>query len=644
MESLKPKYREQARELIAEIEKSLLKDEEDANRAAVVEQMFRAMHTLKGNSAMFGFRKIEDLTHHLESIYDLVRTYKLTISDTISNLTLASLDHLSVLLDDENLTNPKTKKDHEQLMHRIVACVKSLKNEHVPAVLSGTKTFHIFFAPDEDLLAKGFDPIFLFSELHTLGSCQITARLDKIPFLEDYENNTCYSSWDIVLTTATDQETLKEIFAFLHDRCVLEITAETETSTPHVDPKTVDDANIVEPVINKSRSIISGIRVPSERLDRMMNMVSELMTLQAKLAVLADENPTQELQAMAESFEKLSFHLRDNAFEMCLVPIEYIMVPFQRLVRDLSRELKKEIEFITEGTATELDKNLLESLSDPIMHILRNSIDHGIELPEVRTAAGKPRQGRIILKAFCTSTNVHIEIRDDGKGMDCEQIRAKAIQSGLIKRDDALTDNEILNLVFLPGFSTAERVSEVSGRGVGMDVVKRKITAVRGQVKLASSLGSGSTITIKLPITVSIIDGLLVKIGTGDFIIPLAAIDKCYEVTRESLFDRFNNLIVLEGTQVPLIRMSEEFGVNGNDRAFSEVVIVVWEDKRVALAVDKIVRKLQAVLKPLSQYYQNIENISGATILGDGNVALVLDTNKLIQEHVGNKQTYIINT
>jgi two-component system, chemotaxis family, sensor kinase CheA len=644
VETLRLKYREEAQELIAEIEKSLLGGEAHGDQSAIVEHIFRAMHTLKGNSAMFGFKRIEELTHQLESIYELVRTRKLAISDNISNLTLASLDHLSALLHDEEMAGPQTRKVHDQLMARIAGCTAALTGTPLPAAMpeEATHTFDILFSPDHDLFAKGFNPVFLFDELHTLGRCRVTAQAEKIPVLDHYNADTCYTSWHIALTTAATLESISEIFSFLDGRCVLEITPAADTlpaSAGHDAagaPLPGAGEAVVKTEVSTGRSIISGIRVPSERLDKLMNLVSELMTLQAKLGVLTDQSPNPELLAVTESLEKISSRLRDNAFNMCLVPVEHMMTPFQRLVRDLSRELKKDIAFITEGTETELDKNIMESLSDPIMHILRNSIDHGIEMPDARVAAGKPRRGNIIFKAFCTSANVHIEIRDDGKGMDVERIKAKAIQKGFITPTEVLTDQEILNLIFLPGFSTAEQVSEVSGRGVGMDVVKKKIAGIRGQIKLNSTLGAGTSIIIKLPITVSIIDGLQVKIGGTDFVIPMAVIDKCYEVTPADLAGRFNNLVVLEGEPVPFIRMADVLTLKSEGGA-QEIVTVMWEDKRVALVIDRVVGKLQAVLKPLGKYYQHIENISGATILGDGNIALVLDTNKLIEEHADNK-------
>ena len=325
---------------------------------------------------------------------------------------------------------------------------------------------------------------------------------------------------------------------------------------------------------------------------------------------------------------------------MCLVPIENMVTPFHRLVRDLASELNKEIEFITDGTETELDKNIMEGLSDPLMHLLRNSIDHGIEDPEIRVDSGKARHGKILFKAYCAGTNVFIEIQDDGKGIDPGKIKRKAIAKGIISEEDNLTDKEILNLIFLPGFSTAEQVSGISGRGVGMDVVKRKISEIRGQIKINSEVNKGTKIIIKLPITVSIIDGLLVKINDADFVIPLSAVDRCYEVSSDRQLNKFNNLIVLDGEQIPFISLSEEFDGQENISSAREIVIIYYDERKVGLIVDRVVGKFQAVLKPLGKYFLQMDNISGATILGNGKIALVLDTNNVIEQFLNKKTVY----
>lgn len=667
MELFKATYKEEALELIEAMEKALLQMEINADNTSLIEEVFRDMHTLKGNSSMFGFKKTADFTHNLESIYDLVRSGKAEISTQILNITFSALDHLSLLVNNAETLNETDEKTHEQLSEKVVEIIrsidKSFKNSaeimhDKSSAFSGTnelKTYHISFKPHKDFFLNGSNPLNLLNELRELGECKMIAHTDKIPALEDFEFDSCYTSWDIYLSADIDASLIREIFSFVEDRCSLHISQVSENNFAS-DATVQDDKELPVNSINNNlkdagqslsdkneqintgkKNIISSIRVPSERLDILMNLVSELMTLQAKLGTLAEQNPQPELLSVKENLEKISTRLRDNAFNMCLVPVKNMVTPFYRLVRDLSAGLNKEIEFITEGIETELDKNMMEGLSDPIMHLLRNSVDHGIESADIRIKSGKPARGKIVFKAFTAGTNVYIQISDDGKGMDADKIRQKAIQKGIITNDDVLSEKDIFNLIFLPGFSTAENVSEISGRGVGMDVVKRKITDIRGQIKITSQVNAGTTITIKLPITVSIIDGLLVKINDGDFVIPLSVVNRCYEMSPVRQLNRFNNLIVVDGEQIPFISLSEEFDGIENTSPLQEIVIVFYEEKRVGLIVDKVVGKFQAVLKPLGKYFLHMDNISGATILGDGKIALVLDTNYVAQQFLHKK-------
>ncbi len=668
MNQMDVKYTEEALELIKNMEETLLLMEARPEDDSLIQQVFRDMHTLKGNSAMLGFKLVADFTHHLESIYDYIRNKEIKLSKDIINITLNALDHLSLLVNSNHVLNASSKKSHEQITAVIIEianCAAHNAGSVVSEISVATEmyiqekellNYHIVFTPHADILLNGTNPLYLIDDLYALGSCKAEAHVYNIPPLEKCEHNVCYTSWDIYLTTTANKQAILDVFEFVLHKCELKISLLKEPGIA-----TVSDGAIVQERVDndllstataqvlestpvaestlstKKNNIIPSIRVPSERLDIMMSLVSELMTLQAKLSTHTDQHPQSELLGVTENLEKISTRLRDNAFSMCLIPVENMITPFKRLVRDLSIELNKEIEFITEGTETELDKNIMEGLSDPLMHLLRNSIDHGIEYPDVRKKEGKPAIGKIILKAFCAGTNVYIEIQDDGKGMDPDKIRNKAIQKGIIASEDNLTEKEIFNLIFLPGFSTAEQVSELSGRGVGMDVVKRKIADIRGQIKITSKINAGTTITIKLPITVSIIDGLLVKINDADFVIPLSAVERCYELPVSKKLNRFHNLIVLDGEQIPFISLSQEFDGIESVKPAQEIVIVYYDEKRVGLIVDRIIGKFQAVLKPLGRYFLHMDNISGATILGDGKIALVLDTNNVTELFLNKK-------
>ena len=669
MELLQEKYKEEAIELIEKIEKSLLLLESDLKDLTPVEEVFRCMHNLKGNSAMFGFKMIADFTHHLESIYELIRGGTLKISREILDLSFFALDHLSLLIHNGDDLNAEQKNQHVELSGKVLGVIHTssgktdkLKTENNESIIPHTgelKAYHIQFKPGLNFFLNGSNPLVLINELHQFGECEAVAYTDDIPSLEDIDADKCYTSWDIYLRTNNDINEVRKVFYFVEHICELKIndvsqdppTAVEETaenlSAGNNTQKT--EGNAAAAAINEyvksnnKKQMISSIRVPSGRLDNMMSLVSELMTLQAKLGTFTELNPQTDLLVVSENLEKISTRLRDNAFSMCLVPLEHMMTPFHRLVRDLSSELKKEIEFITEGVETEIDKNIMEGLSDPLLHLLRNSIDHGIEDAATRIKSGKTAQGKITFKAFCAGTNVFIEIKDDGKGIDPEKIRQKAIEKGLIDQENNLSDKEILNLIFLPGLSTAEQVSEVSGRGVGMDVVKRKITDIRGQVKISSQVNIGTTITIKLPITVSIIDGLLVKINEADFVLPLSSVERCYELPEAKQLNQFNNLIVLDGEQVPFINLVEEFDGVKSAAGCREIVIVYYDDKKIGLIVDRVVGKFQAVLKPLGRYFLHMDNISGATILGDGKIALVLDTNNVTDQFINKKMFNHVN-
>jgi two-component system chemotaxis sensor kinase CheA len=408
-------------------------------------------------------------------------------------------------------------------------------------------------------------------------------------------------------------------------RGLLPIQKEDKKNSEIAGPRNINE------VTNKLKNI-SNIRVSSEKLDDLINLVSELVTTQAGLTLFAENSKSRELLALAEDVEKLTRRLRDSTFEIRLIPIENMVTRFHRLVRELSHELNKNIAFTTEGTDIELDKNMIEGLIDPIMHIIRNSVDHGIETAAERVQKGKQALGTVKLKAYHSGSNVFIQISDDGKGVDLERIRQKAVGRGFIQADATLSSKEILDLIFLPGFSTAETITNISGRGVGMDVVKRKIFELRGEVNIESEHGKGTVITLKLPLTLSIIDGLLVAIDESFYVVPLSSINKCFEFKHETLVNAVNNLIFVNDDHIPFIYLRSEFGIKTPSPELEQVVVIEYGDVRVGLTVDKVVGEYQAVLKSLGVMYKKQDIISGATILGDGTVALVLDPNRIIAQ------------
>ena len=692
LDNFKKKFIEEAVDLIDELEKTVLELEENTGDMDIVQRIFRIMHTLKGNSSMFGFEQIDRFTHHMETIYDQVRSGEREVTQATLDATLRSVDHLKNLLEEAGNESASLMQQQEALMQQMDAIIEgrvvatapkkegSATTKNQTEQTSGEKlkeaeTFFIRYAPVTDIFNNGTNPLYQVDELQALGASKIKVHFDKVPPIAEIEPSFCYTSWEIILATNRGQNAIDDVFIFVENDSDLEIqrldagnllenpnfvAALDDLWAKQVTPNIEDIRRIipqpeqekqveVSPAIaqananaakqNAAKNVaISSIRVASEKLDELMNLVSELVTTQARLTLFAEENDLPGLTVISENVQKLSRQLRDIAFSIVLIPIENLITRFHRLVRDLSQGLHKDVRFVTEGSDTELDKTIIEGLADPLMHILRNSLDHGIEDVETRERAGKPRQGTVRLKAFYSGTNVMIQVSDDGAGIDPVAVHKKAVEKGIIPPDRKLSRRETLDLVFMPGFSTAKQVTDVSGRGVGMDVVKRKISELRGEVELDSERGVGTTITIKLPLTLSIIDGLLVKVDETSYVIPLSAVDKIYAVEHEKVVNQFNDVVVLDGKQIPFFNLRKEFSLPETTLTMEQVIVVHFEERKVGFVVDTVVGEYQAVLKPLGRHYKNQDMISGATILGDGTVALVMDTNRIIKHFTAKEE------
>ena len=676
MDNFQKKFLEEASDLINQLEQALLTLEQDTQNPELVDSIFRIMHSLKGGGGMFGFDNISSYTHKLENMYDLVRQKKLKVTREMLDITFESADHITSMLNDDGTKSNEIKRNEEILNRRIDAILDGDNfsdtsfgpAESLEQTISGVKSYYVKVKPYEHIQRNGTNPFFLIDELVGLGKHKVNIFYSNIPDFENFVLDDSYLWWEIILSTDKDEDAIKDVFIFVEDDCEIVIQRISESDifempkvAPLLDcrqdfPFDLDKIKAIcqeEAVKEKEKSeaensenkakvnsgdehikkftkesSISGIRVASEK----MNLVSELITTQAGLNLYAERNKDAELTRITENLENISRQLRDTAFSITLIPIDYLVVRFRRLVRDLSREVGKEIEFEARGAETELDKTLIEGISEPLMHILRNSIDHGIESAAERMAAGKTPGGKIILQAYYSGSQVVIAVTDDGAGMDPKKIKRKAIEKGLIAADSQLSDKEAIDLIFMPGFSTSEKVTNISGRGVGMDVVKRKVSDIRGTVQVSSSLGEGTTITIKLPLTLSIIDGMLVRIADVDYIIPLSVIDTIFAVEHEKIVSAFQNVINIEGSQYPFYYLRDEFGLTDSAPAKEEIIMVKYEDRKIGIVVDNITGEYQAVLKPLGKLYRNQDIFSGASILGDGTVALVLDTHKVINQ------------
>jgi two-component system chemotaxis sensor kinase CheA len=517
-----------------------------------------------------------------------------------------------------------------------------------PARDRGPKRWRLTFHLPKDALLHGTNPLLLLDELRAIGPAEITALTDRIPPLAEMDPEATYLGWQVDLTADDPAAAIDDVFLFLRDGMELKLEPLGETPAvalagpapasvaPEANPPPARQPTPKRPPKNEAapaaeKSGASSLRVAAERLDELMDRVGELVIAQARLTQIAAQSSDSNLKTIAEELERLSSGLRDTTMGIRMVPIGTLFSRFRRLVHDLSRELGKDIEFITTGEETELDKTMIEKLADPLVHLIRNSVDHGLEDADRRRAAGKPLKGTVRLSAVYAGAEVAISVSDDGAGLDAGRIRAKAEENGIIAHDAKLTDAELYQLIFAPGFSTASEVTSLSGRGVGMDVVKRTIEGLRGAIDLSTRPGQGTTLTLRLPLTLAIIDGMLVRVGNGRYTIPLAAVEECVELSPQAeTGSRGRNFLDIRGDLVPFLRLREVFHTRGEPDTHQKVVIVSSGDGRVGLVVDQIIGNNQTVIKQLSKLHSTIKAFSGATILGDGSVALILDTVHLV--------------
>jgi two-component system chemotaxis sensor kinase CheA len=674
MEDFTAKFKEEAIDLMNDLESALLVLEAHPEDKAQVSLIFRAMHSLKGTGSMFGFDKISSFTHNLETIYDFIKEDKIIVNQEIINLTLSSVDVIKSLLEDDSKVNSEINNLYNEISKKIIDLISSTDKEweNKPKIqqiittkteLDKISTYFISFIPNENIFRNGTNPLYLLDELACMGDSIVIPHIDSIPELISYSPSMCYTWWEILLATNQSLDDIKNVFIFVEDDCQLEINfisslnllADKDFKTKFINKppekkvkgfdqtkafielfnkeKEKKHINITIPKVNIKESNISSIRVSTDKLDDLLKLVSEMITVQSRLSSYSEIVKEPELINISENIAKLTRQLRDNAYKISLIPINTMLIRFQRLVRDLSVELNKEVSFESIGGETELDKKIVEYITDPILHILRNSLDHGIEDKESRIKKGKSERGKIRLKAYYSGANVIIQIKDDGKGIDPDVIKNKAIEKGIIAPNTILGKRDIFNLIFHPGLSTASLITDVSGRGVGMDVVRRNINDIRGEVEIDSVLDKSTTITLKLPLTLSIIDGLLVKVADTIFVIPLNSIYKIYAVHLKMIENNFYNLIALDGKQISYFHLKEEFNLpNKSTKQILHAIVVFFEDKLIALIADNVIGEYQAVVKPLGKLYNFQEIISGATILGDGTLALVMDTNKIINK------------
>ncbi|SMF75339.1 two-component system, chemotaxis family, sensor kinase CheA [Tistlia consotensis] len=667
-------FRQEAQELLELLEQTLLDLEHDPGSGELIASAFRALHTIKGSGSMFGFQRVADFTHHVETAFDRVRKGEVAPSHELIALALTARDHIRRLIEE-----PEQAGEAEG-----VAILGELKllvdggaapeaGAPAPAAAAGddeTATWRIRFRLPRDAMTSGNNPLPMLAELRGLGTATVVAQTDGLPAFDELVPTDCYFGWDVVLTTDQPRGAIESVFLFVLDEMELqidrietepdgderlgEILVERGDATPEAVEGALARQQLGELLVEagavtgekvaaalgeqklrreaRAAKAADSIRVPAERLDELMDRVGELVIAQSRLKQVAAASDDLQVKSVAEEIERLALELRDSTMGVRMVPFGSLFGRFRRLIHDLSRELGKDIQLVTSGEETELDKTVIERLNDPLVHLIRNAVDHGLEDPAGRAAAGKPAQGRISLSARHAGAEVLISIRDDGRGLDRERIRARAEANGLIAPDARLTDGELFQMIFQPGFSTAAQVTNLSGRGVGMDVVKRTIEALRGTIDVASRPGDGAEVTLRLPLTLAIIDGLLVRVGNGRYVIPLSAVEECVELPpEEDARARGRSFLNIRDELVPFLRLRELFKATTPPDRFQKVVIVSSGEVRVGLVVDQVIGDHQTVIKSLSRLHADVETFSGATILGDGTVALILEVAHLVE-------------
>ncbi|MGA7804674.1 MAG: chemotaxis protein CheA [Bradyrhizobium sp.] len=614
--------------------------------------IFRSVHSIKGGAGAFGFSALVAFSHVFESLLDAIREQQVQTTPDVTQLLLRASDALADIVNAaraEQSLPAGFAADIEAAMLELLNGASDSVATPAPAVsdtgraeVSGERRYRIVFTPHTEMLQKANEPLLLVRQLRRLGGLVVEADVSRLPALESLDPEAAYLSWTFILDTGAPQSAVHEVFEFVEDDCELNIKVVSDAAdvskpvSPVAGPTVVAAAAPVEAAATIPAATQS-IRVDVDKVDRLVNLVGELVITQAMLTEQGSLLPLDQYPAMIQGIEALAQsarELQESVMAIRAQPVKSVFARMPRVVRDLAATLGKEVRIVTSGEMTEIDKTVIEQLNDPLTHMIRNALDHGIESPDDRAAAGKPRQGTIQLSAAQRSGRIVIEVSDDGRGLNRDRVLAKAQERGLVAPGAVLTDEEIDNLIFLPAFSTADVVSNISGRGVGMDVVKRNVQALGGRITVQSRFGHGSRFTMSLPLTLAVVDGMVVSVGQETFIVPLTAI---IESLRPRLADIHpvvgrGDVLALRGEYLPLTYLHKCFAIDG---AVTDpcrgIVIIVQSDSSgpIGVVVDELLGQQQVVVKSLESNYDAVDGVSGATILGNGRVALILDAGRL---------------
>lgn len=685
MDALREAFIAEVRELIVQMEDGLMALEKEPSDE-LLHAVFRSAHTIKGAAATVNCSSIANFTHVLENTLDALRQHLRELEPSLVESLLAAVDHLRLLVEHFANGEESIRDDMEtaqnclliQLAHSEVSCTQTMPRE-------GRDCWHLSVRLNRDLYRQGQDPLVLLGALAEIGHIlRIDTIFDTLPSIYEADAEDCLFGFEIQFASESSKAQIEQIFMFatddgflrlipphahteeyielirsmpdnplrlgeillkagaiteaelsaglagqqgIHDAPLGEVLVAQGAATPTVVAAAVEQQQAVRERMNKESHLI---KVPAEKLDYLINLVGELVISSAGTHMIATACGQRAILESLQGMSRLTEAIRDSALQLRMVPIGELFNRYQRVVRDNARELGKKIEFVTDGAETELDKSLVEKLADPLLHLVRNAIDHGIESVDARKAAGKPETGTLKLLAWHDSGSVWIEVGDDGRGLNIERIRQKAIANGLIVEDAYLGETETLNLIFEPGFSTAEEVTSLSGRGVGMDVVRRTIKSLRGDIHIVNRPGFGASFRIRLPLTLAIIDGFLLKIGKHGFVAPLDTVQECLE-WQESNRIPGSDCMKLRGEALPCVRLAELFGLNTPAAKRENVVVVNTENGRLGLIVDQLAGQCQTVVKPLGELFRPLKGIAGSTILGNGEVALIIDLQGLME-------------
>ena len=646
---------EESFEALDSMEAALLKLNLGAPDPEQINTIFRVAHSMKGGSATFGFTEIASFTHTLETLLDELRGQRMQVTQEISDQLLKSVDLMRGMLRAVQAKEPfnaQRMADVQFDLELIIAQQPKAAPAAVPMQAPAPAPariprWHISLKPFPQFYSRGNDPLRMIEELASLGNLEVNADLTALPPLAQLEPGSCYLAWNLVLTGTVDEAAIRQVFDWAEGDCAVEIrgenlpevakapapTAIENVSSPPPLPRETDGAAQAFSGVGEAGSIRVGV----EKIDELMNTVGELIITQSMLSELGralDTSLPEKFRLGLAELERNMRELQESVMRVRMLPISFVFSRFPRMVRDLAQRLNKQVELTVTGETTELDKTVLEKIGDPLVHLVRNSIDHGLELPDVRRAAGKKATGSLRLHACHRGGNIAVEVSDDGAGLNADRILAKARARNLIGPQDSLTTEQIYDLIFSPGFSTAETTTDVSGRGVGLDVVRRNVKELGGMIELTSEPGRGARFVITLPLTLAIVDGQSIAVGRESYILPLISIIESLQLTQGSLsrVAGGGEVFAFRGDYVPVIRLHDVFGVRRAHEVNEGIVVVVEGDgRRAGLLVDGLLGQQQVVIKSLDTNFGRVEGVSGATILGDGSVALILDLPGIIR-------------